>query len=139
MDSQVTDRRHDARFEPPARAEATLRPGTLVVLVDVSAGGALIEAARPLRPGARVHLVVTTAARRFAIVAHVLRCMVWSLDPVDGVTYRGGLKFEHRVDWCWSETVRHPSREGEHIGPLGRKPGNHLPEKRATRLARAGE
>ena len=58
VDQPLTDRRIDARFPPPARAatRATLRPGCPVVLVDFSAGGALVEASRPLRPGARVHL-----------------------------------------------------------------------------------
>lgn len=139
MDPQVIDRRHDARFAPPARADATLRPGTPVVLVDVSAGGALIEAARPLRPGAWVHLLVNTDGHRVAIVAQVLRSMVWSLDPVDGVTYRGGLHFEHRVEWGWSHPARRDGPGAEHARPLGRRPGNQLPEKQATGQVSAGE
>ena len=117
MDTEVAlDRRFDARFVPPAQAQttATLRPGCVITLVDVSAGGALVEAPRPLRPGARVHLQIATPARRFAIAAHVLRCVVWSLDPVDGVTYRGALKFEHRVEWRWAEPSRRAPSTPEH-------------------------
>jgi hypothetical protein len=108
LDPEVTDRRLDARFEPPARADvrATIRPGCAITLVDVSAGGALVEAPRPLRPGATVHLQVATASRRLAIAAHVLRCAVWALDPLAGVTYRGAVKFEHRVEWWWAESTR---------------------------------
>ncbi|HVL66779.1 MAG TPA: PilZ domain-containing protein [Vicinamibacterales bacterium] len=126
------DRRTDARFLPPPAARATLRPGCLVVLVDVSAGGALVEADRPLRPGARVHLQVATSARRYSIAAHVVRCMVWSLDPVDGVRYRGALRFEHRIDWCWAESTRPGNDVPEHGGPAGRGGGQHLPVSRAV-------
>ena len=46
-----------------------------------------------------------TAARTFALAAHVLRCAVWSLDPYDGVTYRGALMFEDRCEvFCDTET-----------------------------------
>ena len=71
VDQPVTERRVHARFPPPRRGEprATLRPGCPVRLVDLSAGGALLEASRPLRPGARVHLQLVTAARTFALAA----------------------------------------------------------------------
>ena len=103
MDQPLTDRRLDARFPPPRRGatRATLRPGCPVRLVDLSAGGALVEAARPLRPGAHVHLQLVTGARTFALAARVLRCAVWSLDPYDGVTYRGALMFEERCEQFW--------------------------------------
>lgn len=105
MDQPVTDRRTDARFPPPLRGagRATLRPGCIVTLLDVSAGGVLVQAPRPLRPGARVHLQLVTAARTFVLTAYVLRCAVWSLDPDDGVTYRGALKFEQRCEMFWRD------------------------------------
>lgn len=137
MDTEVIDRRVDARFEPPPQAEAraTLRPGCRIALIDVSAGGTLIEAPRPLRPGASVHLQVTTAGRRLAIGAHVLRCAVWALDPLDGVTYRGALKFEHRIEWWWAEPTRCVQDLPEHIGPIAPDGGNRLPENRGSRHA----
>jgi len=103
VDQPLTDRRVHARFPPPRRGEprATLRPGCPVQLVDLSAGGALVEASRPLRPGARVHLQLVTAARTFALAARVLRCAVWSLEPYEGVTYRGALEFEERCELLW--------------------------------------
>jgi hypothetical protein len=103
VDQPIADRRTDARFPPPADAatRVTLRPGCVVFIVDVSAGGALVEAGRPLRPGARVHVQLVAGARAFAVAAHVLRCAVWSLDRDNGVKYRGALKFEHRCDWTW--------------------------------------
>ena len=100
MDHQVGDRRRHARFRHTwlTGARATLRPGWLVVLVDLSAGGALVQGSRPLRPGARVHLQLVTDVRSTALAAHVTRCAVWSLEH-DGVTYEGALKFEHPCDW----------------------------------------
>jgi hypothetical protein len=111
------DRRSDARFPPPRydATRATVRPGCPVLLVDVSAGGALIEASRPLRPGARVHLQLVTRARTFALAACVLRCAVWSLDPFEGVTYRGALKFEDRFELFWDAEV--PAAERISSGP----------------------
>ena len=134
MEQQVGDRRHDARFVPPAAAtsRATLRPGCVVALVDVSAGGALIEAPRPLRPGARVHLQVTTAARTFAIAAQVTRCLVWSLDPIDGVTYRGALRFEQRIDWVWGDVTPPGYDRHESDRPATRADGHRLPAARTT-------
>ena len=104
MDSTVADRRVDARFDPPAvpDLQATVRPGCAVVLVDVSGGGALVQAPRPLRPGAKVHLQVTAGSHRLAIPAQVVRCAVWSLHPLDGVFYRGALQFDERVEWRWA-------------------------------------
>lgn len=96
----TTDRRSEPRFPPPLlhAVRATLRPGCMVMIVNLSAGGALLEAVRPLRPGARVYLQLVTQVRTLVVAAHVLRCTVWVLDRVTGPTYRGALKFEQRCD-----------------------------------------
>ena len=103
MDQPLTDRRIDARFALPRTAitRATLRPGCAVRVVNLSAGGALVQADQPIRPGARVHFQIVTTVRAFALVARVLRCAVWTLDPHDGATYRGGLQFEDRCETFW--------------------------------------
>ncbi len=125
----MNDRRNDARLLPPNRVDvrATLRPGCVVLLVDVSSGGALVQAPRPLRPGARVQLQVTIGVRRVAVAAHVLRCLVWSLDPATGAIYRGALRFDHRVEWAWAEPTRHVQPLPEHGGPTGTSDGKRLP------------
>lgn len=48
-----------------------------------------------------MHLQVVMDVRTFSLAAHVLRCAVWSLDPHDGITYRGALRFEHRCELFW--------------------------------------
>jgi hypothetical protein len=76
---------------------ARARPGHRLVVIDISSRGALVEAPRPLRPGAslEVHLVTATAS---AIVhARVVRCAVAALEA-SGVTYRAGLAFSDRCD-----------------------------------------
>ena len=102
MADAMTERRRDARFRHVwlQAVRATLRPGCVVALIDLSARGALVQARRPLRPGARVLLQLATDSRSTAIAAHVLRCAVWALDPHDGVTYQGALMFEERCDWA---------------------------------------
>jgi hypothetical protein len=99
----IRDRRSDARYGWSSEdiSHATLRPGCVVHVVDLSAGGALVQANRPLRPGARLYFHLVLRERSYGLVAHVLRCAVWSLDPREGVTYRGALQFEDRCELFW--------------------------------------
>lgn len=129
MHEQTRERREDARFLPPPRIDirATLRPGCIVVLLDVSAGGALVQAARPLRPGARVHLLVATPARQFTTVGSVLRCMVWSLVGDDGVIYRAAIRFDQRVEWNWADATRRVQALPEQSRPTVASGGKRLP------------
>ena len=80
-----------------------------------------------MRPGARVHLQVATAARTFAIDAQVLRCAVWILDPIDGVRYRGALRFDQRIEWTWPDASRGGYYVPESAGPYSGNLGNGLP------------
>ena len=103
MDIEIAERRAMHRFPPPAAVNltATMRPGCQLALIDVTERGALVEAPRPLRPGATIQLLVTADDVRHAITAKVLRCAVAVLDPAGGVTYRGGLVFDAPVRWAW--------------------------------------
>jgi hypothetical protein len=117
VDQSLIDRRVDARFPPPPEyaARATLRPGRLVVLVNFSAGGTLLQGAHPFRPGARVHLQVVTMTRTLVLAAHVLRSTVWALDDVEGATYRGALRFDQRCESFW-EAVAAGTERGARRG-----------------------
>jgi hypothetical protein len=133
MDRPLVDRRLDERFGQPAiaGAKAILRPGYSVALVDLSAGGALIEGPRQLRPGMRVHVQIVTSARRFGLSAHVVRCAVASLDSGDGVKYRGALRFDERCEAIWEGSTldgylfpdqrRTVSHAGGHALPAARR------------------
>jgi hypothetical protein len=65
-----------------------------------------VQGPRPLRPGATIQLQIVSDGRTHAVVAHVLRCMVWSLDPDAGVTYRGALRFEGNCELFRRESLR---------------------------------
>ena len=126
MGQPVKDRRSDPRFEWASEeiTRATLRPGCTVHIIDVSAGGALLQTERPLRPGACVHFQIVTKLRVFSLVAKVLRCEVWMLDSLQGIVYRGALQFEQRCDFLWeAETPREsvvPVAIRPSAGPYGK-------------------
>ena len=94
----LTDRRVDVRRHGCiwGVAQATLRPGTPVHVVDLSAAGAQIETERQLRPGSRVHIRIVCDGWSVSVGAQVLRCAVWSIDRDAGVRYRGALRFDGR-------------------------------------------
>lgn len=113
MDHPLADRRRDARFSHAGVAElrATVRPGCPVSVVDLSAGGVLVEAGRPLRPGARVQLQLADVGRSLLVPAQVLRCTVAAVDPDRGVVYRGALRFEGRCSASGEAHTRAGSAE----------------------------
>jgi hypothetical protein len=94
----------DERRATPRRAAATygleyhghLRPGTAVVVVNLSPRGALLESAVPCRPGSRteLHLESPDGRRRTASGA-VLRCWVNSIAPL---RFRSAVCFEAEAD-----------------------------------------
>ena len=108
MARAVDDRRRSARFDGLllAHLRATLRPGNAVALVNLGAGGALVQSTRPLRPGARIHVHIAGGTHVVRASGHVLRCAVASLSSADGVQYLGALTFDGPCDLPWAEAVR---------------------------------
>lgn len=104
----MTDRRHDTRFSAPllAHIDVTVRPGHSVVLIDLGAGGAFVHSVRPLRPGGRVHVLLTSEARTIRIAAQVLRCAVVAIDACEGATYGGALQFDSRCELPWAHATQ---------------------------------
>jgi len=102
MESAVAgDRRRSARLNTPDAhgiVGARIKPGKEVVVIDVSAGGALVETACRLLPGAEVELYMETTAERTTIRGRVLRCHVERVRPA-GVSYRGGIQFDACLPW----------------------------------------
>ena len=105
MAQPVTERRTHSRFGQPtiAKVRAVLRPGHLVALANLSAGGALIVGSRPLRPGSRVFLQITIAEQSGGRTAQVVRCAVASLDGFDGVQYRSAIRFDDQWESLWEQ------------------------------------
>jgi hypothetical protein len=81
---------------------ATLRPGCLVAVLDLSANGAQVQSERPLRPGSRIHVRIAARGGALAVTADVVRCSVWILQA-DAVIYRGALRFEEACTAFWEE------------------------------------
>ena len=89
------DRRGGAR-RPAAHfgygTPAVLRPGLAVAVVELSTGGALVESASPVRPGASTELGLDRLdGRRQAVRGQIVRCWVAALDPL---RYRCAVRFE---------------------------------------------
>jgi hypothetical protein len=97
----VDDRRREPRrcgIDEHGVHRARVRPGIDVSLLDVSAGGALIETSYRLLPGGRVVLQLSCATSALSIRSAVLRCAVCHLSA-DSIVYRGALIFERRLRW----------------------------------------
>jgi len=74
---------------------ARVRPGRFVAVIDVSAGGALIEISQRLLPGTSVDLQLETAHRRTSLRGRVLRCAVTQLHST-AVSYRAAIAFDRQ-------------------------------------------
>jgi len=91
------ERRCTARMRPhdtPWHRLALLRPGQEVVLLDLSAGGALVESRSRMNPGARTELRLF-GAERCHVRGQIGRCRVSHLDPV---RYEGAIVFDERLE-----------------------------------------
>ena len=78
MEREIGNRRRHARATGPMvrRISALVRPGRSVLVLDLSATGALVAALRPLRPGAAVHVHFEADGDKGHRGAVVARCLV---------------------------------------------------------------
>ena len=74
-----------------------LRAAGEVALIDLSAGGALIDAGVPLRPGALFSLEIVGGGLEAIIPLHVVRSEISAL-MADGARYRGALSFARPIE-----------------------------------------
>lgn len=75
-----------------------IRPGHPARIVDVSAGGALIETAHRLLPGRAIELQVEGRDRRAVVRGCVVRCSVVGVRAAS-VSYRGAIRFDRHLPW----------------------------------------
>ena len=105
MTEGLLDRRRTRRrrsVEEHGIVAARVRPGHEVSLVDVSAGGALVETDHRLLPGTSVELQLKTENRRAIVRGSVLRCAIVRLRP-SSVCYRGAVGFDGHLPWFVDE------------------------------------
>jgi hypothetical protein len=98
----LTERWSDRRAEQRVagerlrwRANAVLRPGQPVVLLNINSRAALVESDARLRPGAHTELQLLAGGDRTSIRGHLDRCHVAALEPL---RYRGVLIFDRRLE-----------------------------------------
>jgi hypothetical protein len=132
MNRQAADRRRENRVTGSAM-RARMRPGYRLIIIDLSACGALVEAGRPLRPGSYVEVQLETDATRSTVAARVVRCAVAAIDAESGVTYRAALSFNDTCDWVREALT--PEGHAVPGGAAGEAPpaaagGDRLPQTR---------
>ena len=84
----------------------------------------MLEAPRPMRPGADVEVQFERSDRRVRMTGTVVRCGVCALDPDRGPTYRSAIAFAGTFEW---------TREG------GTHGGYRLPDLREHALRAPGK
>jgi len=106
MGSTVSDDKRERRLSPRTTAHdvvtARVRPGRQVSVIDLSAGGALIETSHRLLPGTHVELHVEGTDRSATVRGRVVRCAVSQLRS-SSVSYRGAIVFERDLAWFVNE------------------------------------
>lgn len=100
------DRRQETRLTPLG-LRGRMRGGHALVIVNVSSGGALVEAGRQLRPGARIEVHLETDRGRRLVRATVNRCAVAEIHPHRGILYRAALCFTERCEWVREAATHH--------------------------------
>jgi len=123
MNDRKGDRRTARRFGAGEHGivAAHVRSGGAVAVVDVSAGGALVEGQHRLIPGALVELHVETSGRRAAVRGRVLRCAVARLYAA-AVCYRGAIAFDACLPWFLADSRHEYHLPGAEPGRVGSTP-----------------
>jgi hypothetical protein len=101
MNDSADDRRQAPRqrgVEEHGIVATKVRPGRDASLVDVSAGGALVETSHRLLPGTSVELQLETSSERATVRGRVVRCAVAGLRSAS-VCYRGAISFDRHLPW----------------------------------------
>ena len=105
MEAVVTNTRAErrrswrrARPEEHGIVSARVRPGHDVSVVNVSAGGALVDCGHRLLPGASVELHLRSELQTAVVRGRVVRCAVARLRS-NVVCYRGAIAFDRHLPW----------------------------------------
>jgi PilZ domain len=98
-------------------AMARIRPGHHVQLIDLSAGGALVEADRRMLPGSAVELQLHAEDRQATLRGCVVRCSVVRVRPAS-VSYRGAIAFDRQLAW-FGDAAGYDVPFGGEVTPLG--------------------
>jgi hypothetical protein len=114
MTNLYTDRRASPRrqsCDEHGIVHARVRPGHAAMLIDVSAGGALVETGRRVLPDTFAEVYMETPSRQASVRGRVLRCAVVSVGPT-AIRYRAAIQFDSYLPW-FAEDVEMPLTEPE--------------------------
>jgi hypothetical protein len=98
----AAERRARARVSPQRTSwprAARLRPGQEVYILNISAGGALVESINRLKPGARIELHLLGPAR-CVVPGRIDRCRVIGIEPM---LFEAAIAFEEPLADAGSE------------------------------------
>jgi hypothetical protein len=129
MTRHVIDRRRHRRLRADEHRLqfARIRPGHDVSILDVSAGGMLVESIHRLLPGTRVDVRVLGEQQGDDVIrGRVVRCAVAHLQA-DQIAYRGAIAFDRQCIWV--------GNSGAHgyVVPGSEAPPNHTSRVPTTR------
>ena len=102
MSDRRLTRRH-ADSDAHGIVSTRVRPGHRAKLIDVSAGGALIETTHRLLPGTSIELHVETRSHRTNVRGRVPRCVIVLVRP-SWVCYRGAIGFDRHLPWLLDDS-----------------------------------
>jgi PilZ domain len=111
------DRRAVPRFNREADQAVMrirIRPGYEASMLNISAGGALVEGLCRLMPGSTVDLQITGRTERIALRGLVMRCTISRLWAAS-IWYCGALAFDRQLPWLPDGESRE-SRESRESG-----------------------
>jgi hypothetical protein len=111
MSERTPDRRQTRRHldaDEHGVVSARVRPGHRAKVIDMSAGGALIETTHRLLPGTPVELHVETRSHQTNVRGRVLRCAIVLVRP-SWVCYRGAIGFDRHLPWLATEDADAPA------------------------------
>ena len=97
----VAERRHSRRRRSVGEHGITslrIRRGVIVSIVDVSAGGVLVETAHRLLPGMPLEIRLERDTHSSTVRGRVLRCSVIRVSA-SLVCYRGAIGFDQHLSW----------------------------------------
>ena len=106
-DGDRRDARRHADVEDHGIVSVHVRPGNRAMLINISAGGALIETEQRLLPGASVDLLLERSKYRASVRGRVLRCSVIRVCAAS-MGYRGAVGFDRPLPWFEHERVSAP-------------------------------
>lgn len=101
MSTRFAERRQTCRWRHADEHGITavrVRSGHRGALLNVSAGGALIETTSRLLPGAPIDLLVEAESRRTTCHGRVLRCAIVRIRPAT-VCYQAAIAFDQALRW----------------------------------------